>query len=292
MLRCTVRVAEASPDDTMEVRLYSAVIAHDVVVHRDRRASATTRRAGGFDAGEVVAVDVRVPLAAPASRQLLAGAFEWQVEAWCGNVSSAPATVAVAGRIERNRIVGESVPVFEGPPTRLVVLVGVLIAAAVMYPAIRMSVSASSPWLAIGAAAVVIMTAREVAIRRWHGEPFPFTISEPGVPSGGALPMELDEPADVSCTARLVTIVERVDSVGEHQTTERRLIDGPMSKIDPPTVRTIVAVPFGTPATSIVQLDADTEIRTRHFVEVDRFGSAQGSWRRVGVSRRSVEVWE
>jgi hypothetical protein len=87
-------------------------------------------------------------------------------------------------------------------------------------------------------------------------------------------------------------MVDRVESSGDYYDLDRRVIDGPISKIEPGVVRTVVAVPANTPPKSIVSLDSDTEIITRHFVEVDRLGAPVRSVRHTAVSRRSVDILE
>ncbi len=71
---------------------------------------------------------------------------------------------------------------------------------------------------------------------------------------------------------------------------DRHVVNGPISKIDPGVRRTVVAVPADTPPKSIVGLDRDTHIITGHFVEIERYGGPERSLRHKPVSRRSIDV--
>lgn len=290
VLRCTVRVNEPSGNDTIAVRLESAVIANGVAVHRHRWASANATRADGFEPGGAVALDIGVPLEAPASCRFRAGALEWTVEAVSGDVASGPTAAVITAGGQRGAVYANTQ--FEGGVSWFGVVMRAAIIASVLYPAVLVSQSIDSPWPMIVVGVLVLTGVGSMVIRARRKEPFPFGITESAVRPGGALQIELDGPASVTCTARLVTMVDRVESSGDYYDLDRRVIDGPITKIEPGVVRTVVAVPANTPPTSIVSLDSNTDIITRHFVEVDRFGAPVRSLGHTAVSRRSVDIRE
>jgi hypothetical protein len=288
VLRCTVRVNDKLGSDSMDVRLTAAVIANGVVVHRHRWSSARETRVGGFTSGDAVAIDVNVPPGAPASRCFSAGSLEWSVEAACGDVVSEATTAVITSGVRRRPVDADS-SVERGVPWFAFVLKAAIVAS-VLYPATLVSRSIGSPWPTVAAAAVVIAAIGMIVINARRKEPFPFRITESAVRRGGALQIELDDPSSIVCTARLVATVDRVESSGDYYDSDRRVVDGPITKIDPGVRRTVVAVPADTPAKSIVSLGPNTDIITRHFVEIVRYGAPERSLRRKPVSRRSIDV--
>lgn len=266
------------------------MIANGVVVYRHRWSSARATKAGGFEAGDTVAIDVDVPREAPASRRFPAGSLECSLEAVCGAEASEP-TAAVVTSGGRRRAVRADRP-FDGGVPRFAVPLQIAVVAFVLFPATWVSQAIGSAWPIIAASAVVIAAVGMIVIDARRKEPFPFSITESAVRRGGALQIELDEPPSVACTARLVTTVDRVESSGESYDSIRRVISGPITKIDSGVRRVVVVVPSDTPPKSAVRLGRDTDLITMHFVEIERYGGAERSLRRMPVSRRSVDVQE